>query len=189
MRKHIGVVISAAPSKALSTLEHDVSELLGLGMVTLNAKLNGLEDEKLVIRVIETWGFFWDQVLTYIEGVSPSPPLPVHNTETHHQHLSHFYPCRPTRFSNHSIAKRVDRHRRVESLARPRSTPARKSTSAQSHSAHSAIASSSLLRSRSPRFSPRRARIHSRGAPSTSSRASNKCTPVSPHPNLLDVVR
>ena len=38
-------------------------------MVTLNAKLNGIDDEKLIARVIEIWGFFWDQVLTYLEGV------------------------------------------------------------------------------------------------------------------------
>lgn len=39
-------------------------------MVTLNAKLTGIDDEKLVARVVEIWGFFWDQVLTYLEGVS-----------------------------------------------------------------------------------------------------------------------
>jgi hypothetical protein len=38
-------------------------------MVTLNAKLKGVDDEKLVARVVEVWGFFWDQVLTYLEGV------------------------------------------------------------------------------------------------------------------------
>ncbi|KIK59751.1 hypothetical protein GYMLUDRAFT_44200 [Collybiopsis luxurians FD-317 M1] len=38
-------------------------------MVTLNAKLSGIEDEKLISRVVELWGFFWDQVLTYVEGV------------------------------------------------------------------------------------------------------------------------
>ena len=36
------------------------------------AKLDGIEDEKkLVHRVVEIWGFFWDQVLPYVEGVSP----------------------------------------------------------------------------------------------------------------------
>ena len=58
-----------SPSKALATLESDVSELIASGMVTLNAKLNGIDDEKLVSRVVEIWGFFWDQVLTYLEGV------------------------------------------------------------------------------------------------------------------------
>jgi hypothetical protein len=43
-------------------------------MVTLNAKLAGIDDEKLVGRVVEIWGFFWDQVLTYVEGVSGTLP-------------------------------------------------------------------------------------------------------------------
>ncbi|KAI0940478.1 hypothetical protein AcW1_003662 [Taiwanofungus camphoratus] len=62
------MVVSSAPSKALATLEHDASELIASGMVTLNAKLTGIEDEKLVVRVVELWGFFWDQVLPYVEG-------------------------------------------------------------------------------------------------------------------------
>ncbi|KAJ3768847.1 HbrB-like-domain-containing protein [Lentinula raphanica] len=69
VRRHISSVVSAAPSKALSTLENDTSELLSSGMVTLNAKLSGTEDDKLISRVVELWGFFWDQVLTYVEGV------------------------------------------------------------------------------------------------------------------------
>jgi hypothetical protein len=48
-------------------------------MVTLNAKLTGIDDDKLVSRVVEIWGFFWDQVLPYVEGVS---------------HLPHGHPCR-----------------------------------------------------------------------------------------------
>lgn len=51
------------------TLEQDASELIASGMVTLNAKLMEIEDEKLVTRVVEIWGFFWDNVLTYVEGV------------------------------------------------------------------------------------------------------------------------
>jgi HbrB-like len=61
--------VPLSPSKALATLENDVSELIASGMVTLNAKLNGIDDEKLIARVVEIWGFFWDQVLTYLEGV------------------------------------------------------------------------------------------------------------------------
>ncbi|KAI0958325.1 hypothetical protein AcV7_004176 [Taiwanofungus camphoratus] len=68
VRRHIQMVVSSAPSKALATLEHDASELIASGMVTLNAKLTGIEDEKLVVRVVELWGFFWDQVLPYVEG-------------------------------------------------------------------------------------------------------------------------
>ena len=70
VKRHIQSVVSSSPSKALATLENDASELIASGMVTLNAKLMGIENEKLVARVVEIWGFFWDQVLTYVEGVS-----------------------------------------------------------------------------------------------------------------------
>ena len=66
-------MVSTAPSKALATLEHDTSALISSGMVTLNAKLTGIDDDKLVSRVVEIWGFFWDQVLPYVEGVSRWP--------------------------------------------------------------------------------------------------------------------
>ncbi|KAF8160979.1 HbrB-like-domain-containing protein [Crassisporium funariophilum] len=69
VKRHIQVVVSSSPSKALAALENDASELIASGMVTLNAKLTGIDDEKLVARVVEIWGFFWDQVLTYLEGV------------------------------------------------------------------------------------------------------------------------
>ncbi|KAL6308180.1 HbrB-like-domain-containing protein [Sparassis latifolia] len=68
VKRHVQIVVSASPSKALTTLEHDTSELLASGMVTLNAKLSGIEDEKLVARIVELWGFFWDQILPYVEG-------------------------------------------------------------------------------------------------------------------------
>lgn len=69
VKRHIQAAVAAAPSRALATLENDAAELIAQGMVTLNAKLKGVEDEKLVARVVEIWGFFWDQVLTYLEGV------------------------------------------------------------------------------------------------------------------------
>ncbi|KAL5528236.1 hypothetical protein ACEPAF_7372 [Sanghuangporus sanghuang] len=69
VRRHIEVVMSAGPSRALSTLEVDVAELIGGGMTTLNAKLAGVEDDKLPARVVELWTFFWDQVLPYVEGI------------------------------------------------------------------------------------------------------------------------
>lgn len=74
VKRHIQSVVSSYPSKALATLENDASELIASGMVTLNAKLTGIDDEKLVARVVEIWGFFWDQVLTYLEGVSHGTP-------------------------------------------------------------------------------------------------------------------
>lgn len=68
VQRHIQSVMSA-PHKAIATLENDVSELISSGMVTLKAKLVDIKDDKLVSRIVETWGFFWDQVLTYVEGV------------------------------------------------------------------------------------------------------------------------
>lgn len=71
VKAHIATAASS-PSKALATLEHDASELIGSGMRTLNAKLAEKEDDKLVGRIVEIWGFFWDQVLPYVEGVCPA---------------------------------------------------------------------------------------------------------------------
>ena len=84
VKKHMNIVLSRNPSRAIAQLESDVSELLMAGMVTLNSKLsfgsqsssgsqnglNGVDDDKLIQRVVELWGFFWDQVLPYAEGVS-----------------------------------------------------------------------------------------------------------------------
>lgn len=70
MKRHIQYVVSSAPAKALATLEYDASELIASGMITLNAKLSGVDEEKIVNRLVEIWGFFWDQVLPYVEGVS-----------------------------------------------------------------------------------------------------------------------
>ena len=61
-------------------------DLISSGMVTLNAKLAGVEDEKLVGRVVEVWGFFWDQVLTYLEGVRFLVPV-------FHALLSSYFRC------------------------------------------------------------------------------------------------
>lgn len=70
VRRHIQTVLAASPSKTFATLEADARELIAAGMVTLNAKLANLPEEILLSRVIEIWGFFWDQILPYIEGVS-----------------------------------------------------------------------------------------------------------------------
>lgn len=70
VKRHIQTVVSLSPSKALSTLENDTTELIASGMVTLNAKFMNIEENKLLARVVDMWGFFWDQVLPYVEGVS-----------------------------------------------------------------------------------------------------------------------
>lgn len=69
VKKHLVAVVSKAPSRAISTLENDIIDLISTGMITLNAKLNGKKDEELLNRVVELWGFFWTQLLPYIEGV------------------------------------------------------------------------------------------------------------------------
>jgi hypothetical protein len=71
VKSHIQSVVSNSPAKAVSTLESETSELIGSGMDTLNGKLADVEEDKLVGRVVELWGFFWDQVLPYVEGVRP----------------------------------------------------------------------------------------------------------------------
>ncbi|KAF9059162.1 HbrB-like-domain-containing protein [Rhodocollybia butyracea] len=91
VKRHISSVVSSSPSKALLTLENDTAELLSSGMVTLNAKLSGIEDDKLISRVVELWGFFWDQVLTYVEGsLLPLQTDPILTS------LSHRAPKRPS---------------------------------------------------------------------------------------------
>jgi hypothetical protein len=71
VRRHIRAVLSRHPGKVVAQLEADLTELITTGMVTLNSKLaNGVDEEKLLSRVVELWGFFWDQVLPYVEGVS-----------------------------------------------------------------------------------------------------------------------
>ena len=69
VRRHIEAVTSRSPPRALATLEMDAIDLIKSGMVTMNGKMSGIDDEKLITRVVEVWGFFWDQVLPYVEGV------------------------------------------------------------------------------------------------------------------------
>ncbi|KAJ7675092.1 HbrB-like-domain-containing protein [Mycena rosella] len=90
VKRHISSVVSSSLSKAIATLEHDAAELISAGMVTLNAKLSGADDDSLIKRIIDVWSFFWDQVLTYVEGVL----LPLHTDPI----LSTLYrkPHRPT---------------------------------------------------------------------------------------------
>jgi hypothetical protein len=39
-------------------------------MITLNSKFMNIDENKILARVVDMWGFFWDQVLPYVEGVS-----------------------------------------------------------------------------------------------------------------------
>jgi len=69
VKRHLQTVLSKSPSRAISTLESDLVDLLATGLITLNAKLTGLEEDQLLNRVVELWGFYWEQILPYIEGV------------------------------------------------------------------------------------------------------------------------
>ena len=62
--------MSAAPLKAMSTLEDDTSALILSGMVILSAKLTGMNNDKLISRVVEILGFLWDHVLLELERAS-----------------------------------------------------------------------------------------------------------------------
>ncbi|KAI0708157.1 HbrB-like-domain-containing protein [Cerioporus squamosus] len=68
VRRHIQTVVSAAPGKAVATLENDAFELIATGMVTLDSRLAGVDDEQLIVHIVELWTFFWTQVLPYLEG-------------------------------------------------------------------------------------------------------------------------
>ncbi|KAF7977425.1 hypothetical protein HWV62_3572 [Athelia sp. TMB] len=68
VRRHVAGAVALAPGRALAALEGDAGELVRSGMVTLNAKFVGVEEGRLLARVVDMWGFFWDQVLPYVEG-------------------------------------------------------------------------------------------------------------------------
>ncbi|KAI7900052.1 HbrB-like-domain-containing protein [Cokeromyces recurvatus] len=51
------------------TLYRDIEALLRDGMFTLNAKMFGVTDEKLLDRLVEQWSFFFTYALPYFEAV------------------------------------------------------------------------------------------------------------------------
>jgi hypothetical protein len=55
--------------RPLQLLYDDINELLESGMFTLNGKLRGVPDEKIVSRLVELWSFFFGTVIPYFEGV------------------------------------------------------------------------------------------------------------------------
>ena len=61
-------VVSNPPAKVATALGSEASEPIGSGMDALNGKLVGVEEEKLAGRVVELWGFFWDQLLPRRRG-------------------------------------------------------------------------------------------------------------------------
>ncbi len=116
VKAHIATAASS-PSKALATLEHDTSELIGSGMRTLNAKLAEKEDDKLVGRIVEIWGFFWDQVLPYVEGVCPARSVYSLSADPPRRRYSLF---RQTLFSLRSTARPSVRRHQVARITKAR---------------------------------------------------------------------
>ncbi len=54
-------------------------DLIRGGMQNLNAKLSGIDDEKLVTRLVEIWNFFWVNVLHTSKG----SVLRLHSLDNH----------------------------------------------------------------------------------------------------------
>ncbi|KAG0018166.1 hypothetical protein BGZ80_007491 [Entomortierella chlamydospora] len=63
------LVRKSLQSRTPFALCDEINELLKNGMLTLNAKLGDVPDEKLVSRLVEVWSFFFGTVLPYFEGV------------------------------------------------------------------------------------------------------------------------
>lgn len=60
----------SSPARVLATLTADLRDILGSGMLTLEAKLHAVDDaDKLVGRLVEVWVFFWTTVVPYVEGI------------------------------------------------------------------------------------------------------------------------
>ncbi|KAL7415408.1 HbrB-like protein, partial [Mrakia frigida] len=51
------------PSRAFDVLTNDLRELIASGMLTLDQKVQNVEDEKLVARIVSTWTFFFSAVV------------------------------------------------------------------------------------------------------------------------------
>ncbi|CAG8435705.1 9510_t:CDS:2 [Funneliformis mosseae] len=72
--------------RSTKLLYEEINELLESGMFTLNGKLIGVPDEKLVSRLVELWSFYFGTVIPYFEGVFL--PLQIHNSTTQQNHKS-----------------------------------------------------------------------------------------------------
>ncbi|CAI2167646.1 15267_t:CDS:2 [Funneliformis geosporum] len=72
--------------RSTQLLYEEINELLESGMFTLNGKLIGVPDEKLVSRLVELWSFYFGTVIPYFEGVFL--PLQIHNSTAQLNHTS-----------------------------------------------------------------------------------------------------
>lgn len=82
------------------TLCDEINELLKNGMLTLNAKLGDVPDEKLVSRLVEGWSFFFGTVLPYFEGVFL--PLQIELKTYHAKNMSRKVQVASSAASHHS---------------------------------------------------------------------------------------
>ncbi|SPO25498.1 uncharacterized protein UTRI_03080_B [Ustilago trichophora] len=65
---HVRKTLERSQAHAIESLTLDLISLASTGTLTLNSKLQGLEDTRLLLRLVEVWTFFLGQVLPYCEG-------------------------------------------------------------------------------------------------------------------------
>ncbi len=65
---HVRKTLDRSQAHAIESLTLDLISLTSTGTLTLNSKLQGLDDSRLLLRLVEVWTFFLGQVLPYCEG-------------------------------------------------------------------------------------------------------------------------
>ncbi|TKY85872.1 hypothetical protein EX895_005413 [Sporisorium graminicola] len=75
---HVRKTLDRGHSHAIESLTLDLISLTSTGTLTLNSKLQGLQDTRLLLRLVEVWTFFLGQVLPYCEACF----LPFHTDPT-----------------------------------------------------------------------------------------------------------
>lgn len=65
---HVRRTLERNQAHAIESLTLDLISLASTGTLTLNSKLQGLDDPRLLLRLVEIWTFFLGQVLPYCEA-------------------------------------------------------------------------------------------------------------------------
>lgn len=65
---HVRKTLDRSQAHTIESLTLDLISLTSTGTLTLNSKLQGLDDSRLLLRLVEVWTFFLAQVLPYCEG-------------------------------------------------------------------------------------------------------------------------
>lgn len=61
---HIVATSQRTPASRLAAvLGSDLRDFVASGMLTLKAKIEAVDEGKIIPRAAEVWGFFWSQVL------------------------------------------------------------------------------------------------------------------------------